>query len=75
MENPCCVWVLIGRAIEKCLVEWGLKNVLTVTVDNASSNDVVIKYLQKVFNHWECGVLKGEFFAYEMCGSYFELGC
>ncbi|KAJ0915548.1 putative transcription factor/ chromatin remodeling BED-type(Zn) family [Helianthus annuus] len=53
--------VLIGRAVEKCLTEWGLKNVLTVTVDNASSNDIAIQHLQKVFNHWECGVLKGEF--------------
>ncbi|KAJ0814661.1 putative ribonuclease H-like superfamily, hAT-like transposase, RNase-H [Helianthus annuus] len=39
----------------------GLKNVLTVTVDNASSNDIAIQHLQKVFNHWECSVLKGEF--------------
>ncbi|KAM0056897.1 putative HAT dimerization domain, ribonuclease H-like superfamily, hAT-like transposase, RNase-H [Helianthus debilis subsp. tardiflorus] len=53
--------VLIGRAVEKCLIEWGLKNVISVTVDNASSNDLAIKHLQKILNHWECGVLKGEF--------------
>lgn len=53
--------VLIGRAVEKCLIEWGLKNVFTTTVDNASSNDVAIQHLKKVFNHWECGVLNGDF--------------
>lgn len=30
-------------------------------MDNASSNDVAIQYLQKVFNHWDCGVLRGDF--------------
>ncbi|KAL4566088.1 hypothetical protein LXL04_030198 [Taraxacum kok-saghyz] len=53
--------VLIGRAIEKCLVEWGLKNIMTITVDNASSNDVAVNHLRNVLNHWECGVLKGAF--------------
>ncbi|KAL4592656.1 hypothetical protein LXL04_005659 [Taraxacum kok-saghyz] len=53
--------VLIGRAIEKCLVEWGLKNIMTITVDNASSNDVAVNHLRNVLNHWDCGVLKGAF--------------
>lgn len=53
--------VLIGRAVEKCLVEWGLKNILTMTVDNASSNDVAVQHLKKILNHWDCGVLKGDF--------------
>ncbi|KAJ9561223.1 hypothetical protein OSB04_006383 [Centaurea solstitialis] len=53
--------VLIGRAVEKCLVEWGIRNVLTVTVDNASSNDLAIQHLNTFFNHWECGVLEGSF--------------
>ncbi|KAI5333326.1 hypothetical protein L3X38_023457 [Prunus dulcis] len=29
----------IGRAIATCLLEWGIDKVLTVTVDNATSND------------------------------------
>ncbi|KAL4582976.1 hypothetical protein LXL04_007540 [Taraxacum kok-saghyz] len=53
--------VLIGRAIEKYLVEWGFKNIFTITVDNASSNDVAVNHLKKVLNHWKCGVLKGAF--------------
>ena len=43
------------------MIKWGLKNILTVTVDNASSDDVAINHLKKVFNHWESDVLKGSF--------------
>jgi len=31
---------LIGRSVEKCLLDWGIKRVMTLTVDNASSNDL-----------------------------------
>ena len=52
---------LIGRAVEKCLTEWKIKNILTVTVDNASSNDVALDYLKRRFNHWESSVLDGKY--------------
>ncbi|KAG8497237.1 hypothetical protein CXB51_008430 [Gossypium anomalum] len=32
----------IGMVIEKCLLNWGIDKLFTVTVDNASSNDVAI---------------------------------
>jgi hypothetical protein len=37
----------IGREIERCLRDWGMENVFTITVDNASSNDAEIAYLTK----------------------------
>ena len=37
----------IGKQIESCLHEWEIESVFTVTVDNASSNDVAISYLKK----------------------------
>ncbi|XP_016707209.1 zinc finger BED domain-containing protein RICESLEEPER 2-like [Gossypium hirsutum] len=52
---------LIGRAVEKCLLEWGLKKILTITVDNASSNDLVIKYLKQIVNLWDGSVFNVEF--------------
>ncbi|KAL4282107.1 hypothetical protein GQ457_03G007700 [Hibiscus cannabinus] len=52
---------LIGRAIEKCLLEWGLKRIMTITVDNASSNDLAIKYLKQILNLWDGSVLNAEF--------------
>ncbi|XP_019184686.1 PREDICTED: zinc finger BED domain-containing protein RICESLEEPER 2-like [Ipomoea nil] len=37
----------IAKALETCLLEWGLRNVFTVTVDNASSNDTAIDGLKE----------------------------
>lgn len=37
---------LIERAVKKCLNEWEIKNILTVTVDNASSNEGALDYLR-----------------------------
>jgi hypothetical protein len=38
----------IGLVSENCLLEWGIDKLLTVTVDNASSNNVTISYLKNV---------------------------
>ncbi|KAL1142179.1 hypothetical protein V6Z11_A11G079900 [Gossypium hirsutum] len=40
----------IGMVFEKYLLNWGIDKLFTVTVDNASSNDVAIGYLRKKFN-------------------------
>ena len=37
----------IGKAVEKCLLEWGLDKIFCITVDNASANDTAIVYLKK----------------------------
>ncbi|GJS28896.1 zinc finger BED domain-containing protein RICESLEEPER 2 [Tanacetum coccineum] len=35
----------IGRKLLKCINKWGIKNVMTITVDNITSNDKALKYL------------------------------
>ncbi|KAK9116769.1 hypothetical protein Sjap_015716 [Stephania japonica] len=52
----------IGKAMEKCLLEWGIERVFTVTVDNATSNDVAVSYLVRKVRNWGGLVLDGEFF-------------
>lgn len=47
----------IGRSVEKCLRDWGIKNIFTVTADNASSNDVAIGYLRDEFSVKDGSVL------------------
>ncbi|KAG2712806.1 hypothetical protein I3760_04G143400 [Carya illinoinensis] len=37
----------IGKCVDSCLQDWGIEKIFTVTVDNASSNDVAIEYLRK----------------------------
>ncbi|XP_052877900.1 zinc finger BED domain-containing protein RICESLEEPER 2-like [Gossypium arboreum] len=51
----------IGQAIEKCLRDWGIERVFTITVDNASANSVAIEYLRKKFNHRNASVANGKF--------------
>ncbi|KAJ8767800.1 hypothetical protein K2173_020740 [Erythroxylum novogranatense] len=52
----------IGMAVERCLIEWGIDNVLTMTVDNASSNDNAIVYLKKRFSTRKNSVIRCEYF-------------
>lgn len=42
----------IGKAIEKNLKDWGIKRIMTLTADIASSNDATIAFLIKRFNKW-----------------------
>lgn len=42
----------IFRLLEECLVEWGIEKLLTITVDNASSNDAGLKDLIKRISNW-----------------------
>ena len=43
-----------GKVVEKCLREWGIDTVLTITVDIASSNDVTIDYLRRKMMKESC---------------------
>jgi len=36
----------IQKALESCLIDWGIDRVLTIILDNASSNDSAITYLK-----------------------------
>ena len=37
----------IGRVVELCLLKWGIDRLFTITMDNASSNDMTIDYVKK----------------------------
>lgn len=50
----------ISLAIEACLRDWGIDRILTITVDNASSNDVAISSLKRKMSNWDSTILKGE---------------
>lgn len=65
--------VTIGKKIEKCLEEWLIGNVFTITVDNASSNDVTITYLKNTMNDWNSHPLKGEHMHVRCCAHILNL--
>ncbi|KAL4010314.1 hypothetical protein IC575_030165 [Cucumis melo] len=54
----------ISKTIEKKLKDWGIERVMTLTVDNASSNDTAVAYLLKRFNK---GLLFGGEFLHVHC--------
>lgn len=39
--------VEIGKEVESCLNEWGIDNLLTISVDNATTNDNAISFFEK----------------------------
>lgn len=49
----------IGKALDKCLLEWGIENVCTITVDNASSNDGAIGYMRSSLSNRGATFAKG----------------
>ncbi|KAL0408170.1 UNVERIFIED_CONTAM: Zinc finger BED domain-containing protein RICESLEEPER 2 [Sesamum radiatum] len=51
----------IGKGVEKCLLDWGIDRVFSITVDNASSNDGAIAYLEKKFDNWGQNILGGRY--------------
>ena len=50
----------MAACITNCLLEWGLDNVLTITVDNASSNDVTVKKMSKKLSNWGTNIMDGD---------------
>ncbi|KAJ9547385.1 hypothetical protein OSB04_019928 [Centaurea solstitialis] len=42
----------IAKALETCLIEWGVKNIFTITDDNVSSNDVAIGFMKHKLVSW-----------------------
>lgn len=51
----------IGKGIERCLLDWSIGKNVSVTVDNASSNDGAIVYLQKKFDNRGNSILGGKY--------------
>ncbi|KAL4302000.1 hypothetical protein GQ457_10G011150 [Hibiscus cannabinus] len=51
----------IGQALEKCIRDWGIERVFTITVDNASANGVGIEYLRKKLSHRNTCVANGKY--------------
>ncbi|KAM0866595.1 hypothetical protein ACQ4PT_042524 [Festuca glaucescens] len=51
----------IGANLVRCMAEWGMERVLTVTIDNASSNDNGMGYLRRHLNKSPSNIAKGKY--------------
>lgn len=63
----------IGKVIELCLLDWGIENVCTITVDNATSNDVAIDYLKKMMSKKKVLRFDGQFLHMRCCAHILNL--
>jgi hypothetical protein len=59
----------IGKNLEQCLMEWGIEKVMTITVDNASSNDGGISYMRKKLNKSKTSIAEGNYL-YMRCAAH-----
>ncbi|PHT36496.1 Armadillo repeat-containing kinesin-like protein 2 [Capsicum baccatum] len=50
----------LAECISNCLLDWKLENVFTITVDNASSNNVAVFALSKKLDMWGTNVMDGK---------------
>ena len=48
---------ILGKAVEMCLLDWGIDKILTITVDNAASNSGLISFIQKKTKHRKATIL------------------
>ncbi|XP_019196303.1 PREDICTED: zinc finger BED domain-containing protein RICESLEEPER 2-like [Ipomoea nil] len=51
----------LAKALENCLLEWGLRDVFSVTVDNASSNDTAMGFLKKKMVSWGSSTVRTKY--------------
>ena len=65
----------IGKVVEKYLREWSINIILTIIVDNASSNDVAIDYLGRKMKLKKSCIVGCEFLHMRCCSTYIESNC
>uniref|UniRef100_UPI0005CAE0C5 zinc finger BED domain-containing protein RICESLEEPER 2-like n=1 Tax=Fragaria vesca subsp. vesca TaxID=101020 RepID=UPI0005CAE0C5 len=51
----------IGGAVEQCLRQWEISKVFTITVDNASANDVAVQYMKRRLRGYKTLMFDGEY--------------
>lgn len=63
----------MGRKIESCLIEWNIDSIFTLTVDNASSNNLTIQYMKTITKDWKGIILQHEFIHMRCCAHILNL--
>ena len=63
----------IGKAVESCLLKWGIDQLFTITTDNSSSKEVAIDYVKKKTKERDSSILGGEFMHMHCCAHILNL--
>lgn len=65
--------ITIGKTVENCLLEWGIDRIVTVTVDNASSNNIAIDHFKSKTSRWGTTLLNNELMHVRCCAHILNL--
>ncbi|XP_028126932.1 zinc finger BED domain-containing protein RICESLEEPER 2-like [Camellia sinensis] len=64
----------IGKAVESCFVDWGIEKIGTITLNNASANDVAIAYAKRKFSkNSDSLILRDEYLHMRCCAHIINL--
>ena len=66
----------IGKKIVACLQDWGIERLFTITVDNATANDIVVGYVTMQLLSWrndDALVLAGQYMHVRCCAHILNL--
>jgi hypothetical protein len=55
------------------MIQWGISNIFTITVDNASSNDTALDYLRNRTAHKAGTILENQFMHVRCCAHILNL--
>lgn len=59
--------LIIGKIVERCLLEWKIYKIFTIIVDNASSNNMRINYFKQKLKRWNGSVLNDDYLYMRCC--------
>jgi hypothetical protein len=63
----------IGEKILSCMLEWGIRNIFTITIDNATSNDAALEYVKMRTSNKPSAILESQFMHMRCCAHILNL--
>jgi hypothetical protein len=63
----------IGEKILSCMLEWGIHNIFTITVDNATCNNAALEYVKMRTCNKSGAILKSQFMHMRCCAHILNL--
>jgi gamma-glutamyl phosphate reductase len=56
-----------------CMLEWGIRNIFTITIDNASCNDAALEYVKRRTSNKEDAILESQLMHVKYCAHILNL--
>ncbi|XP_059431483.1 zinc finger BED domain-containing protein RICESLEEPER 2-like [Corylus avellana] len=67
------MFMTTGVRILLCMLEWGIRNIFAITVDNASTNDAALEFVKRRTSNKEGAILESQFMHIRCCAHILNL--